>query len=98
LPPNSFFDAIIDMRATLFANVAALVGKQIYKDLFNHWRAAVERHAIPDGRLPFGSIASFLVDDMPALLSGMHILRISYSMNFLHVQERRWSWLRMMMK
>jgi hypothetical protein len=98
LPPNSFFDAIIDVRATLSANVAALVGKQMYKDLFDRWRAAVERHATPDGRLPFGAIASFLVDDMPALLSGMHMLRISYSMNFLHVQERRWLWLRMMMK
>jgi hypothetical protein len=58
----------------------------------------VKRHATPDGRLPFEAIASFLVDDMPALLSGMHMLRISYSMDFLHVQERRWSWLRMIMK
>jgi hypothetical protein len=73
LPPNSFFDAIIDVRATLTANVAALVGKQMYKDLFDRRRAAVERHATPDGRLPFGAIASFLVDDMPALLSGMHM-------------------------
>jgi hypothetical protein len=98
LPPNSFFDAIIDVRATFFANIAALVRKQMYKDLFDRWRAAVERHATPDGRLPFGAIASFLVDDMSALLTGMHMFRISYSMNFLHVQERRWSWLRMMMK
>jgi hypothetical protein len=73
LPPDSFFDAIIDVRATLSANVAALVGKQMYKELFDRWRAAMKRHATPDGRLPLGAIAFFLVDDMPALLSGMHM-------------------------
>jgi hypothetical protein len=76
LPPNSFFDAITDVRATLAANAASLVGKQIYADLFDRWRAASERHATPDGRLPLGAIACFLVDDVPALLSGMHMLRI----------------------
>jgi hypothetical protein len=55
LPPNSFFDAIIDVQATLSANVAVLVGKQMNTDLFDRWRAAVERHATPDGRLPFGA-------------------------------------------
>jgi hypothetical protein len=75
LPPESFFDAIIDVRATLAANAASLAGKQIYADLFDRWRAAAERHVTPDGRLPLGAIASFLVDDVPALLSGMHMLR-----------------------
>jgi hypothetical protein len=91
LPPNNFFDAIIDVRATLPANVASLVGKQMYKDLLDRWRAAMERHATPDGRLLLWGIASFLVDDVPAVLLGMHMLRISYSMNFLQMQERRWS-------
>jgi hypothetical protein len=75
LPPNSFFDAIIDVRATLAANAASLAGKQIYEDLFDRWRAAVERHVTPDKRLPLWAIASFLVDDVLALLSGMHMLR-----------------------
>jgi hypothetical protein len=79
------------MQATLSANVVLLLGKQMYNDLFDRWQAALERHATPDGRLPLGAIASFLVDDVPIMLFGMHILRISYSMNFLHVQERRWS-------
>jgi hypothetical protein len=64
---------MINVRATLTANIAALVGKQMYKDLSDRWQAAVERHATPDGRLPFGAIASFLVDDVPALLSDAHV-------------------------
>jgi hypothetical protein len=77
MPPEAFFDAIIDVPATLAANAASLVGKQAYADLLSRWRVALERDATPDGRLPFGVIASFLVaDDAPAMLSGMHMLRI----------------------
>ena len=77
LPPDIFFDAKIDLKATLAANATSLMGKPAYADLMSRWRAASERDATPDGRLPFGAIASFLVaDDAPAMLTGMHMLRI----------------------
>jgi len=95
LPPDIFFDAKIDLKATLAANAASLVGKPAYADLMSRWRAASERDATPDGRLPFGAIASFLVDDVPAmLLAYAHLTYLIQRMN-LHMQESL-SWWRMM--
>lgn len=59
-PPDAFFDAQIDISATLAANAAALEGKPVYAQLMHDWRLASEKEATSDGRIAVAVLASFV--------------------------------------